>query len=72
MMEFTISNPVVAGESAGERLRDPQRRRRRARTCDTTIELTRASGGEPFSERHRQYFHTDAAVRDALAAPASS
>jgi SAM-dependent methyltransferase len=69
MMEFTISNPVVAGESAGNdfvirSVVDPD-----ARTCDTRIELTRARDGEPFSEQHRQYFHTpaevDAALRDA-------
>ena len=66
MMSFTISNPVVAGESAendfviGSTV-DPV-----ARTCDTTIEVTRARDGDPFSEQHRQYFHTDADVRAAL------
>ena len=63
MMDFTISNPVVAGESAGtgfviSSIVDPG-----TRTCDTTIELTRP---EPFSEQHRQYFHTDAEVRASL------
>ena len=66
MMEFTISNPVVAGEGAGHdfvirSVVDPD-----ARTCDTIIELARARDGEPFSEQHRQYFHADAAVRGAL------
>ncbi len=66
MMNFTISNPVVAGESAGNQfvissVVDPV-----ARTCDTRIELTRARDGDPFSEQHRQYFHTDADVRAAL------
>jgi SAM-dependent methyltransferase len=66
MMEFTNSNPVVAGESAGNAfvirsVVDPG-----ARTCDTRIELTRARDGDPFSERHRQYFHTDAEVDAAL------
>ena len=37
-----------------------------ARTCDTTIELTRSRDGDPFSEQHRQYFHADADVRAAL------
>ena len=37
-----------------------------ARTCDTTIELTRPRAGDPFSEQHRQYFHTDADVRASL------
>ena len=39
---------------------------RPARSCDTTIELTQPRDGDPFSERHRQYFHSDAAVRAAL------
>ena len=66
MMEFTVANPVVAGESAGNSfvitsMVDPT-----ARTCDTTIELTRLRDGDAFGERHRQYFHADAAVRAAL------
>jgi SAM-dependent methyltransferase len=67
MMDFTISNPVVAGKSAGNSFVisstvDPD-----ARTCDTTIELT-PPHGDSFSERHRQYFHTDADVRASLQA----
>ena len=66
MMSFTIANPVVAGESAKnefviESTVDPV-----ARTCDTTIEVTRARDGDPFTEHHRQYFHRDADVRTAL------
>ena len=66
MMDFTIANPVVAGESAGNdfvisSVVDPG-----ARTCDTTIELTRPRDGDPFSEQHRQYFHADAEVRACL------
>jgi SAM-dependent methyltransferase len=66
MMSFTISNPIVEGESAGNgfvisSIVDP-----RVRTCDTTIELMRPRDGHPFSEHHRQYFHTDADVRAAL------
>ena len=58
MMDFTIANPVVAGESAGNdfvisSVVDPG-----ARTCDTRIELTRPRDGDPFSEQHRQYFHS--------------
>ncbi len=68
MMNFTISNPVVAGESAGNGFVisstvDPD-----ARTCDTTIELTRPRAGDSFSERHRQYFHADDDVRASLQA----
>ena len=66
MMDFTIANPVVAGESAGNdfvisSVVDPG-----ARTCDTRIELTRLRDGGPFCEQHRQYFHTDADVRASL------
>jgi SAM-dependent methyltransferase len=66
MMQFTLSNPVVAGEAAGNAfvirsVVDPG-----ARTCDTRIELTRARDGDAFSEQHRQYFHTEAEVGDAL------
>ena len=66
MMDFTISNPDVAGTSAGNdfvisSVVDPG-----TRICDTTIELTRPRDGDPFSERHRQYFHTDAEVRACL------
>jgi len=66
MMDFTIANPVVAGESAGNdfvlsSVVDP-----RARTCETRIELTPPGDGDPFSEQHCQYFHHDADVRSAL------
>src|SRR5678816_3591858 len=66
MMDFTIANTVVAGESAGNdfvisSVVDPG-----ARTCDTRIELTRPRDGDPFSEQHRQYFHTDAEVHASL------
>jgi len=66
MISFTISHPDVAGTSAGNdfvisSVVDPG-----TRTCDTTIELTRPRDGLPFSERHRQYFHSDAHVRACL------
>ena len=66
MMDFTIANGVVAGRAAENdfvisSVVDPS-----ARTCDTTIELTRPRDGDPFSERHRQYFHTEANVRASL------
>jgi SAM-dependent methyltransferase len=66
MMDFTISNPVVVGESAGNdfvisSVVDPG-----VRTCDTRIELTRPRKGDSFCEQHRQYFHTDADVRASL------
>jgi predicted TPR repeat methyltransferase len=66
MMDFTIANPVVAGESAGNdfvisSVVDPE-----VRTCDTRIELPKPRKGDPFREQHRQYFHTDADVRASL------
>lgn len=66
MMDFTVSNPVVAGGSAGNdfvisSVVDPD-----VRTCDTRIELTKPREGDPFCESHRQYFHTDAEVRASL------
>ena len=67
MLAFTSANPVVEGEADGNEFAissvvDPA-----ARTCETTIELTRPRDGDSFSERHRQYFHSDADVRAALA-----
>ena len=66
MMDFTISHGVVAGQAAENdfvisSVVDPS-----ARTCDTKIVLTRPRDGDPFCERHRQYFHTDADVRASL------
>jgi len=68
MMNFTIDNPTVAGESAGNdfvisSVVDPG-----SRTCDTRIELARPRDGDAFAEQHRQYFHADADVRAALQA----
>ena len=66
MMEFTISNPVVTGESSGNAFAIRSIVDAGARTCETTIELTPARDGEAFSEQHRQYFHADASIHDAL------
>ncbi len=66
MMEFTVANPVVAGESAGHGFVIASAVDSDARTCDTTIELTRPRDGDAFSEQHRQYFHADAEVRTSL------
>ena len=66
MMDFTISNPVVAGESAGNDFVISSVVDRGERTCDTRIELKRPRDGDPFSEQHRQYFHTNADVRACL------
>ena len=37
-----------------------------ARTCDARIEVTHARVGDPFTEQHRQHFHSDADLRAAL------
>jgi predicted TPR repeat methyltransferase len=65
MMEFTIANPVVAGQSDGTDFVISSAVDAAARLCDTTIELTRP-GGEGFTEQHRLYFHAEADVRAAL------
>ena len=66
MMNFTISNPVVAGESAENDFVISSTVDPVERTCDTTIEVMRPRDGDPFSEQHRQYFHADTDVRAAL------
>jgi predicted TPR repeat methyltransferase len=68
MMELTLANPVVAGESAGNEfvissVVDPNER-----MCQTTIEVMRPRDGDPFAERHTQYFHADEDVRAVLRA----
>ena len=64
MMRFTISNPVVTGAAAENRFVISSTVDPGARTCDTEIEVTQPR--DTFSEQHRQYFHSDAHVRDAL------
>jgi predicted TPR repeat methyltransferase len=66
MMDFTLSHPVVEGEAVGYRFALDTVVDVSARTCDTRIDVTRAHDGDTFSERHRQYFHGDAEVREAL------
>ncbi len=66
MMDFTVANPVVQGNSDGHDFSivsvvDPS-----ARTCDTTIHVTRTADADSFTEHHRQYFFTDQHVRTAL------
>jgi len=66
MMDFTAANPEVAGETAGNRFVIRSVVDLRARTCDTRIDVTRPGDGSTFAEHHRQFFHTDDAVRDAI------
>jgi predicted TPR repeat methyltransferase len=66
MMGFAASNPVVRGDSHGHQFAITSAVDLRARSCDTTIDVTRASDGDTFSERHTQYFFTDEQLRSAL------
>jgi predicted TPR repeat methyltransferase len=66
MMDFTISHGVVAGQAAENDFVISSVVDAGARTCDTKIVLTRPRDGDPFCERHRQYFHTDPDVRASL------
>ncbi len=66
LMEFTLANPVVSGEDQGHAFTITNTVDVAARTCDTKVEMTRLSDADAFSEHHRQYFHSDATVRDGL------
>jgi hypothetical protein len=66
MMNFTIANPTVAGQSAGNDFVISSVVDSGARTCDTRIDVTPARAEDSFSEQHRQYFHADSEVRTAL------
>jgi predicted TPR repeat methyltransferase len=67
MMNFTATNPVVEGHADGTHLEISSVVDLAARTCDTRIVVTGTDDGETFNEQHRQYFHSDAEVRNALA-----
>jgi SAM-dependent methyltransferase len=66
LMEFTMRNPVVSGESDGNLFVISSTVDPAARTCDARIEVTHARVGDPFTEQHRQHFHSDADLRAAL------
>ena len=66
MMAFTLDQPEVAGESVGHRFTISSEVDPDARTCVTSIELHPPEGAS-FSERHRQWFHSESALREALA-----
>ena len=66
MMRFTAANPVVAGEADGNEFLIRSDVDVASRTCDTSIEVLRTHTGEPFTERHRQYFHSAARVHSDL------
>jgi len=66
MMDFTVANPVVEGSAHGREFVISTVVDVEARTCDTRIQLS-GGQGDTFSEKHRQYFHSDEHVRAALA-----
>ena len=66
MLNFTMTNPVVAGTADGQHFTISSAVDPTARTCDTRILVVRAADGDTFAEQHRQYFHTAAQVLDAL------
>lgn len=68
MMSFTLSNPTVSGQADGQGFTIHSDVDAAARTCDTSIVVTRLSDGNTFVEEHRQYFFPDAEVHAALAA----
>jgi SAM-dependent methyltransferase len=67
MMEFTVANPFVEGTTNGTHFAICSLVDIDSRSCDTRIEITGADG-DTFSEHHRQYFLSDAHVREAIAA----
>ncbi len=66
MMDFTVANPVVEGNSDGHEFSIASVVDIPGRTCDTRIHVTRTADADVFTEHHRQYFFTDQQVRTAL------
>ena len=64
MLDVTIANPVIEGETDGNRFVITSDVDVARRICDARIAVTR--GSDSFAETHRQYFHTDGDVRTAL------
>jgi SAM-dependent methyltransferase len=62
MLNFTVANPVVTGESAGNQFLIRSAVDPTTRSCATTIEITQVDGGEPFTEQHHQFFHSEEQV----------
>lgn len=68
MLDFTIKNADVTGEEEGYRFTIHSDVDRTQRTCDTWIDVADTRSEAEFREHHRQYFHTDSAVEEALLA----
>jgi SAM-dependent methyltransferase len=66
MMWLMVDNPRLEGETDGHRFTLSTVVDTRARTCETRIRLSGAPAGW-FTERHRQWFFPDEAIRAALA-----
>ena len=66
MMAFTERNPVIAGKAEGNSFVISSAVDASRRTCDTHISLTPEGDEAPFSEHHRQYFHSAAEIRASL------
>ena len=66
MMDFTISNPVVAGGSAGNDFVIGSRGRTPLPHLRHDDRAHTGRDGDSFSEQHRQYFHADADIRGSL------
>ncbi len=66
MMQFTLANPVVEGVDGEHTFAITTEVDVGDRSCLTRIELSGA--GESFGETHRQFFHDEATLREALGA----
>jgi SAM-dependent methyltransferase len=66
MLRFTLANPVVRGVDGERRFVITTDVDLGARSCRTRIEMS--GDGEAFTETHRQFFHDETTLREALAA----
>jgi len=66
MLEFARSHPIVEGQADGTRFTIRNNVDVSARTCVTRIDVTGATGGDTFTEQHRQYFFRATEVRRSL------
>jgi SAM-dependent methyltransferase len=64
MLEYVAHNPKISGEADGRAFVITSDVDAVARTCNARIVV--AEGDDTFAEEHFQYFHSDAAVQQAL------
>jgi len=67
MLDLAQDTPMIEGERDGMQYVIHNVVDRAARTCCARIDVSEIGGGQPFTERHLQYFHSDDEVRSALA-----